>query len=84
MKVIEHSKGGTYNLGGSQFVTLGDLKEIFEEVFGRFELDMKPIPKGDNQYNFADTSKALKDLGWKPTTNFKKQLTKILKDEKEL
>jgi len=42
------------------------------------------MPKGDNRYNFADTSKALKDLDWKPTTNFKKQLTKILKDEKEL
>jgi len=84
MKVIEHSKGGTYNLGGSQFITLNELLEIFNQVFGyQGELNELPMPKGDNQYNFADTSKALKDLGWKPTTDFKKQLTKILQDEKE-
>jgi len=84
IKVLEHSKGGTYNLGGSQFVTLNELVDIFDEVYGDFKIHDKPIPKGDNQYNFADTSKALKDLGWKPTTDFKKQLIKILKDEKEI
>ena len=82
MKVLEHSKGGTYNLGGSQFVTLDGLLMIFNEVYGQLHANILDIPKGDNQFNFADTSKAFKDLGWKPTTDFKKQLTKILKDEK--
>ena len=84
MKVIEHSKGGTYNLGGSQFVTLDGLLIIFNEVYGQLRANILDIPKGDNQFNFADTSKALKDLGWKPTTDFRDKLIKILKDEKEL
>lgn len=58
-----------FNLGGSQTVTLNDLITTIEQAVGK-KATIHPLPDqpGDVPLTSADVSKAVRDLGFRPTT----------------
>jgi len=65
------STPGDFNIGGDQVVTLNDMWNIFHEVYPKATRKMLPLPKFDVPNAIADTSKVLREFGWKPETNIK-------------
>jgi nucleoside-diphosphate-sugar epimerase len=63
----------TYNLEGMRAVTLKELAEVFQHVWGNIELEFKPEPTrvGEFQYlrKIISNAKAFVELGWEPKTD---------------
>lgn len=72
-----------FNLGGDQIVTLEELWEIFKSVYPEAEREMLPMPKTDQSFSLADTSKAREILFWRHTTDIKEKIREIIQNEKE-
>jgi CDP-paratose 2-epimerase len=71
---IEKVSGNAYNIGGSPKNTIS-LRECLAHLESRLKTKIKishaDVRAGDQPIFVADTRKASKDLGWKPTTSFK-------------
>lgn len=80
LKCLENEKARRedFNIGGNQIVNLNELWEIFKEVFPKAKKIDLPMPKCDQMYSVADTSKAKKVLGWEAKTNIKEKIKEIL------
>jgi nucleoside-diphosphate-sugar epimerase len=60
--------GSVYNVGGGVRVALADVLRLVSEVTGRtLQIDHRGAQKGDMRDTFADTSAALRDLGFRST-----------------
>ncbi len=75
---MDRNKGAgfeIYNLGNSDTVMLRDLIQAVEHTVGRKALiDLQPEQPGDVPRTFANVSKALRDLGFAPSTPLAKGL----------
>jgi len=78
-KVVElGAENETYNLGGNEIISLSQLVELFKPYTDNFKY--LPLPKEDIPENWGDISKAER-IGFKPTQDFVKNVTNILKEE---
>jgi UDP-glucose 4-epimerase len=60
--------GSVYNVGGGERLALLDVLRTMEEVTGRpFRIVHEEAQKGDMRDTLADTSAALRDLGFRST-----------------
>ena len=67
-----------YNLGESQPITVNDLIDEIEKALGKKAIrEYKPRQPGDVERTFADVTKAVNDLGYKPTTSIQDGLRKF-------
>jgi UDP-glucuronate 4-epimerase len=75
----------TVHLGGSEVISLEELREQFELVCYKKKLTANfirmPMPKEDVESSFADTSKAFILIEFAPEKRFKKMVNKILNQE---
>jgi len=68
-----------YNLGESQPVTVNDLIDEIEKALGKKAIrEHKPLQPGDVERTFADVTKAVNDLGYKPSTSLRDGLNKFV------
>lgn len=85
LKVLDKgAENKTYNLGGHQIITLGELIDLFVPYLPekyKDALQRLPMPKEDVYENWGDISKAKNRLGWSPNTDFKTKVAEILKYE---
>ena len=73
---------GTYNIGGSQAVTLEELWKIFKHNFPKAIRNKLNMLECDQKHNLADTQKAYDYFGWKPKFKVKDEINKIYESEK--
>ncbi len=67
------------NLGNSQSISLNEYIATFEKLLNKkAKIEEHPVPAGDVEKTFANTTKARKLLGWEPTTNLEEGLTKFI------
>ncbi len=67
----------SYNLGGQEIVSLQKLHDIFKKHFKEMKVNRMPMPAADIHENWADVSKAQKELEWTPKRNFETELKNI-------
>jgi len=60
--------GRVYNIGGGSRVSVKDVLAMIERVTGTPpSVNVDPAQKGDMRHTYADTSRALADMGYAPT-----------------
>ena len=60
--------GRVYNIGGGSRVSVKDVLAMIERVTGTPpRVNVDPVQKGDMRHTYADTSRALADMGYAPT-----------------
>jgi len=70
-------KDGVYNIAGGSRITVNECIKILEEITGKTAIVRNTeVQKGDVKHTYADTSRAAKDLGYKPTVSLRKGLEK--------
>ena len=76
---IEKSNGfHIYNLGESQPITVNELIDEIEKALDKKAIrEYKPRQPGDVERTFADVTKAVKELGYKPSTSLRDGLKKF-------
>ena len=67
-----------FNLGGQEIVTLQRLLNIFSSVHPDLEINALPLPCADPYENWANISKAKRDLKWEPKTNFEEKVRELI------
>jgi UDP-glucuronate 4-epimerase len=70
----------TYNLGGSEVISLRELRSIFEEELPDIRFSELPMPTSDVLENWADTGRAEQELGWRPQHTFQSEMRAIIKN----
>ncbi len=70
-----------YNLGGNEITTLAHLLALFQEHIPGLRINMLPRAKEDLAENWADISKARRELGFEPKTAFVDKIKEILHTE---
>ena len=67
--------GEAMNIAQGRAYSLRDAKSMLEEIAGRqIDLERRPPRTGDVQHTLADISRAQKELGYNPSTDFRAQL----------
>ena len=67
--------GRVYNIGGGSRVSVNDVLAMIERVTGRRpRVNVDPAQKGDMRHTYADTSRALADLGYAPSVGLEQGL----------
>ena len=67
--------GRVYNIGGGSRVSVNDVLTMIERVAGRRpRVNVDPAQKGDMRHTYADTSRALADLGYAPAVGLEQGL----------
>ncbi len=67
--------GRVYNIGGGSRVSVNHVLDVIERVAGRRpRVNVDPVQKGDMRHTYADTSRALADLGYAPTVGLEQGL----------
>jgi nucleoside-diphosphate-sugar epimerase len=67
--------GRVYNIGGGSRVSVNDVLAMIERVTGRrLRVNVDSVQKGDMRHTYADTSRALADLGYTPTVGLEQGL----------
>jgi len=70
---------GVYNIGGGHRVSIQDLAEKIIEITGSSSIiQYKESKKGDAEHTYANTTKAQRELGWKPKTSLEQGLTRYI------
>jgi len=68
-----------YNLGESRPITVNDLVAEIEKALGKKAIkEHVPLQPGDVERTYADVSKAVKELGYNPTTTIEEGLAKFV------
>lgn len=68
-----------FNLGGSEVISLNDVRSIFAGELPDFDFQRLALPKGDVPENWGDITKARAILGFNPQTDFRKKVSEIIK-----
>jgi UDP-glucuronate 4-epimerase len=69
-----------YNLGESRLITVNDLIAEIEKALGKKAVkEYLPPQPGDVERTYADVTKAVKELGYKPDTTIQAGLAKFVK-----
>jgi UDP-glucose 4-epimerase len=78
----EEAKGKTYNLGGSEIVSLRELAEILVDVNGAGDWELVPFPKDREAIDIGDyfgTYDLIKsELGWEPRVGVREGVAKAI------
>ena len=78
----EVAKNQTYNLEGMRAITVRELAEVFQRVWGPIEIEYRPEPSriGEFQYmrKIISNAKAYVELGWEPTTDLEDGIKKTV------
>ncbi|MFA6363345.1 SDR family oxidoreductase [Methanoregula sp.] len=70
---------GVYNIGGGHRVSIQELAEKIIEITGSSSIiQYKESKKGDAEHTYANTTKAQRELGWKPKTSLEQGLTRYI------
>ena len=68
-----------YNLGESRPITVNDLIVEIEKALGKKAIkEYVPLQPGDVERTYADVTKAVKELGYSPTTTIEEGLAKFV------
>lgn len=81
LKKKQKSNFEVYNLGGQQIITLNVLSSIYKKAYEDLKIEKYPLPHADVLENWADISKAKKELSWSPDTNFEDKIIEIINKE---
>lgn len=88
--MLQQEESDTYCIGTGIGLTVGQLvSQAFELSYLKWEnhVDINPpnwFKPDDDSIYIADTSKAQKYLGWKPTTTFKQLIAEMIRHDVEL
>jgi nucleoside-diphosphate-sugar epimerase len=79
----EHGeRGGVYNIGGGEPVSVLDAIALLEEVVGHpLLIQFGPAGRGDPRLTHADVRRAERDLGFEPRTGLLDGLTRQVEGE---
>ncbi len=66
--------GAVYNIGGGAVTTVNEVLAIISAELGELNVNRQDRQKGDARYTCADTSRAQRDLGYKPTVTLQSGL----------
>jgi nucleoside-diphosphate-sugar epimerase len=85
MAAAEHGeRGGVYNVGGGEPVSVLDAIALLESVVGRSLLiRFGPAGRGDPRLTHADVRRAERDLGFEPRTGLLEGLTRQVQGEED-
>ncbi len=68
-----------YNLGESEPITVNDLVAQIEKALGKKAIkEYLPVQPGDVNRTYADVSRAVKDLGYRPATGIEQGLSRFV------
>lgn len=68
-----------YNLGESKPVSVNELVALLEQIMGKKAIiERHPLQPGDVNRTYADVTKALRDLGYEPSTDLRTGLTRFV------
>lgn len=77
--------GGVYNIGGGSRVSVNHVFEVLEKILGKSpKIKRLGVQKGDVTHTVADTSRAERDLGYKPSVTLEEGLRAEVEYVKEL
>lgn len=66
--------GSCYNIACGQSYTNNEILEMFKRRFGKLDIIKAPKRPGDVRHTLADISSAKKELGYRPSVDFKEAL----------
>ena len=80
VKSIHHCQGyHIYNLGESQTIELKELIALISSALGeKAKIKQLPMQPGDVNATFADISRAVEEIGYKPTTSIHNGIPKFI------
>ena len=64
------AKGRTYNLDGTERVSILQIAETVQRVVGHADIEFGPPRPGDFSGKIISSRRALDELGWKPKVSF--------------
>ncbi len=64
------AKGKTYNLDGTERVSIRQIAETVQRVVGQANIEYGPARPGDFSGKVLSSRRALEELGWKPMVSF--------------
>lgn len=80
IRCMKSSATGVFNIGCGRNISVNELGKVILEIMGK---DVEPIYEkaqlGDAPHTWADNSKALEILGWKPRITIKEGIEKFVK-----
>jgi len=78
---ISRLKGfNIYNIGESRKVLLSEVIETLEDALGKKAIkEFLPFQAGDVNATYADISKAMRELDYKPSFDFKKGIAEFIR-----
>jgi UDP-glucuronate 4-epimerase len=82
LAAVDHGPSGvrSYNLGSGAPVTLAELVAAMGRATGRtIGVERAPVPLGDVDATFADTTRAQGELGWRPRITLDEGLATVVK-----
>lgn len=72
--------GESFNIAQGQSHSLLDCKELLEKISGKsLKLEHRPTRVGDIRHSLADIEESIQALGYKPNTDFEKQVENMAK-----
>lgn len=80
--LAEDGKNEIINLAGLEFVTMNQIAEALEEIFGDIPIKYEPVRPHDFEGSVTSIEKAKKLLKWEPKTLFKEGLHKYVQHVK--
>jgi len=77
--IEKNYKCEVFNLGNNRSEQLMDVVALIERKLGmKAEINFLPMQPGDVKESFADIEKSIQKLGFKPTTNINKGISKFI------
>jgi UDP-glucose 4-epimerase len=80
--IKDEAKNDTFNLAGSEFVTMNQIVENLQKIFGNLEVRHEPPRPHDFKGVMVSIEKAKERLKWEPKTPFEKGLKRFVESVK--
>ena len=68
----------TYNLEGSQSVTIKEITETVQKLVGHTKIEYKESRPGDYSGSIVSAAKAKRELGWEPKISFEEGMRRYI------
>lgn len=76
------AKNEIINVAGAEFVTINQIVNELQRIFGKLNIEHKPARPGDYMGTKINIEKAQRILGWRPVTSFRNGLRKYMESIK--
>jgi UDP-glucose 4-epimerase len=70
--------GRTYNLEGSELVSVRRVADVVRELIGEVAIEHRPSRPGDYTVRHVSAQRALDELGWKPEVSFEEGMARTI------